>query len=122
MAFRDVEGLLVALLRDAASPVKAYTKVPATRPVEFFWVRRTGGPVTGRVLDQPQVTVTAWAGSSMRALELANVARQVLIDAAKGSNGIHRAQIGGLYFDPDPDSGVDRYTFTAFLNVRASRS
>lgn len=122
MGFRDVEGLLVALLRDAASPVKAYAKVPTARPVEFFWVRRTGGPVTGRVLDQAQVTVTAWAGSSTRALELANVARQVLIDAAKGSNGIHRAQINGLYSDPDPSSGVDRYTFTAFLNVRASRS
>lgn len=122
MAFVDAEGLVRGLLAATVSPVKVATKVPTTRPAEFIWVRRTGGPVMGRVVDQPQMTVTAWAATSVRALELVNVARQALIDSAKGSNGVHSVDINGLYYDPDPDSGGDRYTFTAFLNVRAARS
>lgn len=122
MGFRDAEALLRGVVASAVTPVKVATKVPTSRPVEFVWVRRTGGPTLGRVVDQPQITVTAWAASSVRALELADAARVAVQDAAKGTNGIHRAQINSLYFDPDPDSGVDRYTFTAFLNVRATRS
>lgn len=122
MGFVDAEGLVRGLLAAAVSPVRVATKVPTTRPAEFIWVRRTGGPVMGRVVDQPQMTVTAWASTTVRALELANAAREALIAAAKGSNGIHRVQMNSLYYDPDPDSGGDRYTFTAFLNVRAARS
>lgn len=122
MAFVDSEALVRGVVATAVTPVKVATKVPSTRPPEFIWVRRTGGPVMGRVVDQPQMTVTAWAATSIRALELANLARQALIDAAKGANGVHRVQMNSLYYDPDPDSGGDRYTFTAFLNVRATRS
>lgn len=122
MGFRDAEGLVRGVVAAAVTPVKVATKVPGARPTEFVWVRRTGGPVMGRVVDQPQMTVTAWAATSTRALELANLARQALIDAAKGTNGIHRVQMNSLYYDPDPDGGGDRYTFTAFLNVRAARS
>lgn len=122
MGFVDSEGLVRGVVAAAVTPVKVATKVPTTRPNEFLWVRRTGGPVMGRVVDQPQMTVTAWAATSVRALELADLGRQALIDAAQGTNGIHSVRPGSLYYDPDPDSGGDRYTFTAFLNVRAARS
>lgn len=122
MSFVDAEGLVKGVMEAAVGPVKVVTKIPATRPAEFIWVRRTGGPVMGRVVDQPQMTVTAWGKSKTDALALADLAREALIAAAKGSNGIHRVQMNSLYYDPDPDSRDDRYTFTAFLNVRAARS
>lgn len=122
MAFRDAVALVLGVVRAAAPGVRAAGKVPTTRPVEFVWVRRTGGHVTGRIVDHPQISVTAWAGDSVRALELANLAREGLIEAARATRGIHATQISALYEDPDPDSGADRVTFTAFLTVRATRS
>lgn len=122
MAFRDAVALVRGVLEARAPDVPSGSKVPHERPVEFFWVRRTGGHVTGRIIDHPQVTVTAWAKDEIRALELANIARHALIDAARAAAGWHATQVASLYEDPDPTSGADRATFTAFLTVRASRS
>lgn len=119
MALRDAEALVCTLLAGIGPDVSV--KVPLPRPDEFLWVRRTGGPVRSRVVDYPQITVTAWAGSSTRAGDLAREARQVLMDSALGSNGIHAVESASLYSDPDPDSGADRYTFTVFMTVRAAR-
>lgn len=121
MTFRDAVVLVRGVLASAAPDVESGSKVEEDRPAEFFWVRRTGGHVTGRVIDHPQISVTAWAETSERALELADIARAVLIDAARVSRGWHATEVAGLYEDPDPDSGVDRATFTAFLTVRAAR-
>lgn len=120
MALRDAEALVLGLL--AGIGPDASVKVPLPRPDEFLWVRRTGGPVRGRVVDYPQITVTVWAGSSTRAGDLAREARQVLMDSALGTNGIHAVEAASMYYDPDPDSGADRYTFTVFMTVRGTRS
>lgn len=119
MALRDAEALVLNLLGGIGPDVSV--RVPLSRPVEFLWVRRTGGPVVSRVLDKAQITVTAWAGSSTRAREIADVARQTLMDSALGGNGIHAVTVASMYSDPDPDSGADRYTFTIFMTVRAAR-
>lgn len=111
---------MIGLLATVGPDVSA--KVPLPRPDEFLWVRRTGGPMSSRVVDNPQMTVTAWAGSLTRARELADAARQVLVSAATGKNGIHAVSLASMYSDPDPDSGADRYTFTVFMTVRAARS
>ena len=116
---RDAEALFRQVLLDGVPGVKVATKVPATVPTDFLWVRRTGGPNLGRVVDRPQMAVTAWGP---RALELAKDARQAFLDSARGSNGVHSVEISSFYFDPDPDSRVDRYTFNAFTSVRAARS
>lgn len=119
MALRDAEALVCSLLAGIGPDVSV--KVPLPRPDEFLWVRRTGGPVRGRVVDYPQITVTAWAASSARSGELAREARQVLMDSALGTNGIHAVESASLYYDPDPDSDVDRHTFTVFMTVRGTR-
>jgi hypothetical protein len=122
MAFRDAVILVREVLASAAPDVESGSKVERDRPTEFFWVRRTGGHVTGRIIDHPQITVTTWAGDEVRALELADIARQGLLDVARGATGWHATQVGALYEDPDPVTSQDRATFTAFLTVRAARS
>lgn len=119
---RDAEGLFRGLVAAALPGIRVATKVPATLPAEFVWVRRTGGPSMGRVVDMPQMAVTAWAADSVRAERLADLARQAFLDAPLGSNGVHSVDISSFYYDPDPDSRKDRYTFNAFTNVRAARS
>lgn len=123
MTFRDVEGAVVAYLNGLlAEPVS--TKVPVQRPPAFVTVRRTGGPVTGRVVDQPQLTVSAWAASSVAALELAGEVRDALLTAnrVRTTPGFHRVRVESLYYDPDPVSSLDRYTLLVFLTVRANRA
>lgn len=122
MTFRDAIALVLGVLAAAEPDVEGGSKVPPERPEEFFWVRRTGGHVTGRVVDHPQITVTAWAGDSVRALALADVGRDAVIEAARTSRGWHATQVASLYDDPDPDSRASRATFTAFLTIRAARS
>lgn len=123
MSFRDVEGAVVSYLNGVlAEPVS--TKVPANRPAAFVTVRRTGGPVTGRVVDQPQLTLSAWAASSTAALELASEVRDALLAAnrVRTTPGFHRVRVESLYYDPDPVSSLDRYTLLVFLTVRANRA
>jgi len=123
MAFRDVEGAVVSYLNGLlAEPVS--TKVPTSRPPAFVTVRRTGGPTSGRVVDQPQLTVSAWGPSSTAALALAEDVRDALLAAARvrTTPGFHRVRVESLYYDPDPVSSIDRYTLLVFLTVRANRA
>lgn len=119
---RDAEQLFLDVVREAAPDVRCATEVPATVPDEFIWVRRTGGPTLGRVVDRPQMAVTAWGNDAGRAERLADAARQAFLDSARGSNGIHDVEVSSFYYDPDPASRRHRYTFTAFTTVRAARS
>lgn len=119
---RDAEALFRSIIAATMPGIRVATKVPATVPAEFVWVRRTGGPTMGRVVDRPQMAVTAWAADSVRAERLADQARQALLDSPRGSNGVHSVEILSFYYDPDPDSRKDRYTVNAITNVRAARS
>lgn len=123
MAFRDVEGVVVAYLNGLlAEPVS--TKVPSNRPGAFVTVRRTGGDVMGRVVDRPRLTVSAWGESSTAALELAAEVRDAFLAAnrVRSAPGFHRVQVESLYYDPDPVSSIDRYTLLVSLTVRANRA
>jgi hypothetical protein len=122
MTFRDVEAVLADYLRANLS-VPVSTKVPSPRPTSFVRSWRTGGPTTSRVTEQPQMTVEAWAGSKGAAADLALDCRELLLDTARRATaGFHRVRIDSLYYDPDPDSGTDRYTLAVFLTVRAARA
>lgn len=118
----DIEGLLVSYLR-AGLDVPVSTKVPNPRPAAFVRVMRTGGPVSQRVLDLPQVSVTAWAASSVSAERLADQVRSLLLDGASRSTaGLHRVRVESFYYDPDPDTGSDRYSLLVTATARAPRS
>lgn len=119
---RDSEHLFLGVVRAAAPGVASGLAVPSPVPAKFIWVRRTGGPTMGRVVDRPQMAVTCWGGNKTDAMLLAEVARQALLDSPRGSNGVHSVEILSFYYDPDPDSRKDRYTVNAITNVRAARS
>lgn len=122
MRLPDVEALVVAFLKPVISPVKVATKVPATRPASFVRVYRTGGAALNRVLDQPQITVDAWAASEVDAFELASKCREALLSNASQMQLVRGAtEVGGLHLNPDPGTNTPRYRFTVGLSVRAGR-
>jgi hypothetical protein len=121
MRFVDIEAVVVTFL-DARVTPPVVTKVPASRPALFVRAWRTGGASANRVLDQPTITVQSWAASSVAASALAEECRRYLFDdytAMPLVRGV--SEITGPYFDPDPVTGVDRYSFTVQLSVRAAR-
>lgn len=121
MSLVDVEAMIVGFLGARLSESVA-TKVPADRPASFVRVWRTGGVATSRVLDRPMITVQAWAPNTVDAGALAGRCRDALFNEYTAMPLVRGVEeISGLYFDPDPDSGVDRYTFTVQLSVRAKR-
>lgn len=136
MRFPDIEALARTYLLTGTydGAAKVHIKVPSTRPVSFLRVWRTGGAAVNRVLDAPLITVESWSdsgsktadgksGSDKIAVDNANTARQLLLNAS-GVMPLVRGveEVTGLYFDPDPVSGVTRYTFTVRLRVRATRA
>lgn len=118
----DVEALVVAFLKPVASPQKVSTLVPDPRPASFVRVFRTGGAATNRVLERAQITVQAWAKDTGAAVELAKACRTALLNRSTSMPLVRGVEeTGGLYFDPDPGTGIPRYTFTVQITVRAKR-
>ncbi|MFF2621244.1 hypothetical protein [Oerskovia jenensis] len=127
MALTDInaEAVVIEYVRDAladATPVKQ--KVPAKRPKHWVQIVRTGGTVLHRVVDRAQLTVTAWdEDDEVEAERLANRCREALLAATRvrpGKPRITKVEVLGYYYDPDPDSNAQRYTFTVIASVRAS--
>ena len=117
----DVEVMVRDFLEgEVAADVVTY--VPTPRPSTFVRVWRTGGTARNRVVDDAQVTVECWAGSKGAASDLSREVRGLIHAAAtrEALPALRRVhEVGGPYYDPDPESGADRYTFTAILRVRA---
>lgn len=100
------------------------TTVPSPRPARFVRVWRTGGSSSSRVVDEPLITVEAWAASKGAAAELGSQVRDTLLAAATRDALplVRRIDAGAFYYDPDPTSGADRYSFTVSMKVRATRA
>lgn len=119
--FEDVEAMLVPFLASHCG-VPVSTLVPKDRPAEFVRVWRTGGTAVNQALERAQVTVEAWGRNTIRAAEIAQKARSALLNdllelpLVRGGN-----ELGGPRYDPDPDTGSARYSFTTQLSVRAKR-
>ena len=112
----DVEGIVIKLLEPLG--VRRATKVPRDRPAEFIRVSLTGGS-GGLVLDVPSVLVECWAGSTVRAGELARQARSLLIDSR--FDVVSGWQVYGVdcaYPTYYQDETSDRYQFPANVRVR----
>lgn len=122
MRLPDVETMAVEFVRAVIAPVKAATKVPKPRPSSFVRVYRSGGSAVNRVLEEAQITVDAEATNGVDAFELASKCREAflnrytLMPLVRGVN-----EVGGLHFNPDPDTNIPRYRFTVGLMVRAGR-
>ncbi len=117
--FVDVEAMIVAFFADITdSPVA--TKTPTPRPERFTRAWRTGGASSNRVLDQPIITVTCTAPDSGTASADAGALRRRLMNDYTTMPLVRAVEeVTGLYYDPDPDTNEDRYTFSVRMRVRA---
>jgi len=127
----DSETLVVQYLtaelaaRSPWTTTKAYTKVPATRPASFVRVLRTGG-TRDRFIDRPTLTLESWATSAITASSLAEMVRGLMfaIDQVTYSARTYQfydpQEFSGPANLPDPDSGMERYTETFSVGVRAT--
>lgn len=127
----DSETLVVRYLtaelaaRSPWTTTKAYTKVPATRPVSFVRVVRTGGTRT-RFIDTPTLTLESWSTNAITASNLAQTVRGLMfaIDRVTYSGSTYQfydpQEFSGPANLPDPDSVMERYTETFSVGVRAT--
>lgn len=128
LTFPDVEGLVIAYLKPHFDGWRIATRIPADVPALFLHVRRTGGPVLNRIVDQPQITFTAWGemGDTVAPSEAINLVRTLMLSASKSDGGIPSArvvaEISGPYVDDDPETGRPRYSYTNTMRVRATRT
>ena len=117
--FPEVEPLLRVHLVPLLS-VPVHTTMPGKLPDQFVLVRRTGGPRTGLVVDQPMVTLECWARTVPAASDLAQLVR-AYVNATPGRlAGVHRVQeFSGPALLPSPDApGHARYSWTVAVDVR----
>ena len=122
MNFPDVEAICIAELSPVSSPIDVSGKWPNPLPDRHVRVWRTGGSAVNRVLERPIITVTAKAESMGASFDILNACRQHVLNTF-GSLTLVRGveEVGGPYYDPDPETGDDRYTFSFQLTVRAAR-
>lgn len=119
--FADAEALMPAFLGPVVD-VRVVSTVPSPRPDEFVQAWRSGGAASNRVREVVHITVTAWAKSKPRASELARIAQDAFFNQSTRLKLLRGVQeVSGVYYDPDPDSGAPRYTFTVALTMRAAR-
>lgn len=117
----DVEAMVIGFLNARLTPDFS-TRVPKPRPARFGVVWRTGGGAANRVVERAQVTVTCWAADSVTASSDAGAARHELLNNYTGMPLVRGVEdVSGPYYDPDPDTGLPRYSFTMQLNVRGKR-
>lgn len=123
MSFRDVETMVRTFLLPEVTPVAVGSTVPANRPAKFVRAWVTGGSAINRVLERVQITITCYAPDGVTAADLATKCRDAFhnryttMPLVRGVEEVSRP-----YFDPDPGTGLPRYTFTILLMVRAARS
>lgn len=98
--------------------VDGYVIVPSERPSEFATFERTGG-TSELGVDRPNVAVQLWSESEYGAYTLALLARDaLLLHLAEDVPEVCRAEVGGIYRFPDPDSRTERYQLDLYLVTR----
>jgi hypothetical protein len=82
-----------------------------------------GGAAVSRVLDAPIIQTQVWgtdAADEDDAHDLANRLRDFLYGANGTMKPVRRVEeVAGVYWDPDPETGAPRFTFTSRLYIRA---
>lgn len=123
MSFVDAETMVREFL-SARIEASISTKIPNPRPPQFVRAWRTGGAAMNRVLERAQITIQAWDDSDdVAASDLIAECRTHILNGYTGMPLVRGVEeISGPYWDPDPTSGVPRYSFTVSLMVRATHS
>lgn len=119
--FPDAEKLARDFLDVRIEPPVA-TKVPNPRPDRFVRAWRTGGVAENRVVDKPIITVSCTAPDSVTAAADAGAARAAFLNDYTAMPLVRRVEVLGLYYDPDPDTNEDRYSFSVQMTVRGRRT
>lgn len=105
----DVETLVIT----ACSPllhVQLYHSIPANRPAEFGTVERTGGDMTGYVVDRALVTVRLYAQTRARASELASAMKDLLQGMTDTEPNVFDVDILSDYLGNDLEAMVASHT------------
>lgn len=119
--FRDPETMVGAFLRSRLVPPVS-TKVPNPRPARFIRAWVTGGSSINRVVERVHVTVTCAADNTVTASDDARAARYALLNEYTAMPLVRGVEdISRPYYDPDPDTGGDRYSFTVRMTIRGAR-
>lgn len=103
------------------------TKVKNPRPAKYVQVIDGGGP-GNRVFVQALLTVTVGAaseggenGDTIARREARKLHQAFLNDSGEMPLVRGVESVSSPYFDPDPDDGSDRYSFTIRWTVRGKR-
>lgn len=126
VVFADVEQLLIDHLTEQLEeldvPTPVSTRVPNPRPDEFVRLFVTGGAQRDIIVDQPLVTVEAWAQRESRAVAIASLCRAVImaVDMLDGVQFYRIESASRPQNLPDPTSDHVRYTATYQLDYRGS--
>ena len=120
MRLPDVEAMIIPFIKGVVGSVKVGQKVPNPRPATYVRAWVNGGAAMNRVLERAQVTVHVWGTSPHAASTLANDIRTAFLNDASTLPLVRGVEeVTRPYFNPD--EGVDRYTATYALMVRATR-
>lgn len=121
VAFADVEALCVAFA-NAQTESPTSTKEPQEPTDRWTLLQRTGGYALNRVLEQVQITATCTGPDPDTAAADATALRNAFHNKHRLMPLVRRVEeTVGPYYDPDPDTNADRYSFTLQLTVRAKR-
>lgn len=127
----DVEAVARQWLSDGALAVigtRWYSSVPSTPTYPLGTVKRIGGiPAIRQALDAGNIQVEVWGTSKSEARDIAAAARVRLLRLEGKSVTTPVAAFVsavddslGLTWQPDPDTGRDRYLFSVLVYARAS--
>lgn len=122
----DIESAVIAWLKDGAiAGGRVYSKIPTDPAFPLVTVARIGGiPSVREHLDRANIQVDVWGGTKSEALDLAQQAREMLLEM-EGQVSTDAAMIWisavedslGLTYQPDEETGRERYLFA--VNVHA---
>lgn len=116
------EAMAVAFARTVLPSTTVGTKVRKPRPVRYARVWRTGGGALNRAVERAQITVTCGATDALVASADASALRKAFLNDYTRMPLVRGVEeVTGLHYDPDPDTGEDRYTFTVALTIRGKR-
>lgn len=123
----DAEIVALAALRGALPGVAAGTITPASRAEPFVRLRRIGGTMTGRVVDEALLDVLVHGPDDHTVMTLARQARAALL-ALRGTKvagvivyAVSESTGPARLPDPgDPDKSL--VLFTLFFSIRASEA
>lgn len=96
------------------------SKIPNPRPAKFTRVRLMGGTRSSVVRYAPMLTFECWAADDIAAESL-GILTEALINAWPDIDSActNVVEVGGLIYQPDPDTNVDRYVFTKQVYLRS---